>query len=147
MGRTSNCYASTNIRVVTMAATQQSSETRFFKYESIRIEWTKHFEKEHWRELGIVKDFFYGFHKNHRQLVYTVAKIFDGTTHVLVDSDDFIKIKNELERKTGKSLPKPHDVSAGVEFAVKERRTFPSHDAYMNYSRQLKSQNDAVKQK
>ena len=132
-----------------MAASLQSSEKTFFKYESIRIEWTKHFEKERWRELGIVKDFFYGFHKNHRQLVYTVAKIFDGTTHVLVDSDDFIKIKKELERKTGKSLPKPHDIEPKneQEFVVKERRTFPSHDAYRSYSLQLKSQNDAVRQR
>ena len=78
-----------------MTATLQSSEERFFKYKSIRIEWIKYFEN----------DFFYGFHKNHRQLVYTVAKIFDGTTHVLVDSDDFIKIKNELEKKLYRNQP------------------------------------------
>ena len=89
-----------------MTATLQLSEKRFFKYESIRIEWTKYFENEHWRELGIVKDFFYGFHKNHQQLIYTVAKIFDGTTHVLVvDSDDYIKIKNELEKKLYRNQP------------------------------------------
>lgn len=54
----------------------------------MRIEWIKYFEKEHRRDLKIVKDFFYNSHNNHQQLSFIVAKIFDGTTHVLVNDDD-----------------------------------------------------------
>ena len=148
MGTTSNLYASANIQVVTMAAVRQSNEKRFFKYESIRIEWTKYFENEHWRELSVVKGFFSGFHKNHQQLVYTVAKIFDGTTHVLVNNADFIKIKRELERKTGISLPDPHDVTSKEhqEFVIKERRTFTSHNDFRSCLENLKYQNNVVKE-
>ena len=54
----------------------------------MRIEWIKYFEKENRRDLKIVKDFFYNFHNNHQQLRFIVAKIFDGTTHVLVNDDE-----------------------------------------------------------
>ena len=69
-------------------AGQQTREDCAFKYESMRIEWIKYFEKENRRDLKIVKDFFYNFHNNHQQLRFIVAKIFDGTTHVLVNDDE-----------------------------------------------------------
>ena len=133
-----------------MAAAHQSSENRTFKFESIRIEWTNYFEKEHRRDLSdTAKDFFSSFHRNHRQLVFLVAKIFDGTTHVLVNNDDYIEIKNELERETGKSVPdiRPIDRNDERGFKVIKTRTFSSESAYLEYIRPLISQNKTVRER
>lgn len=116
---------------------------RYYKYESIRFEWRKFFEENHPRQRHTAEDFFNNFFRNHRGFQFVIAEIFDGTTHPLVSAEKFDDLKNELERKTGQSLP---EVSNTSDVKVKEeRRSFSDLRSYINYSKSLKAANDRIK--
>ena len=117
---------------------------RYHKYESIRIEWTKYFENKFPRQKHIVSSFFPNFHRNHPGFQFVIAALnFDGTTHVLVSAEKYEVIKDELEKKTGRSLP---DVSNVSDVKIKEeRKSFPNYQSYMDFSMPLKTGNDRIK--
>lgn len=116
---------------------------RYYKYESIRFEWRKYFEENHPRQRYMAEDFFKNFFRNHRGFQFVIAEIFDGTTHPLVSAEKFADLKNELERKTGQSLP---EVSNTSDVKVKEeRRSFSDLHTYINFSKSLKAANDQIK--
>ncbi|XP_058970005.1 uncharacterized protein [Pocillopora verrucosa] len=116
---------------------------RYYKYESIRFEWRKFFEENHPRQRYMAEDFFKNFFRNHRGFQFVIAEIFDGTTHPLVSAEKFADLKNELERKTGQSLP---EVSNTSDVKVKEeRRSFSDLHTYINFSKSLKAANDQIK--
>lgn len=117
----------------------------FHKYESIRIEWTKHFENNCFDEAHIVKGFFKTFHRTHKGFQFVVAELFDGTTHLVVRADDYQGIKEELERRTKKNLPKVSHVS-GVKIK-EERKSFPDFESHREFSMSLKSENDKIRQR
>ena len=114
---------------------------KFFKYESIRIEWTKHFENHYFDEVHVVRGFFKNFHRTHRRLV--VAKLFDETTHLVVRADDYRRIKEELERRTEKSLPEVSHVS-GVKILL-SRKYFLDSESHLEFSMSLKNMNDKIR--
>lgn len=115
----------------------------YYKYESIRFEWRKFFEENHPRQRYMAEDFFKNFFRNHRGFQFVIAEIFDGTTHPLVSAEKFADLKNELERKTGQSLP---EVSNTSDVKVKEeRRSFSDLHTYINFSKSLKAANDQIK--
>ena len=116
---------------------------RYHKYESIRIEWSNYFKNNFAKEEPFVFAFFKNFHRNHRGFQFVVAELFDGTTHVLVDSEKYLAIKEELEQKTGRSLP---DVSNTSDVKVKQKgRSFPDSKSYRDFSLPLKNANDRIK--
>ena len=116
---------------------------RFYKFESIRIEWRIHFENNFSQQVPIVSAFFQDFHRNHRGFQFVVAELFDGTTHVLVDSEKYFSIKEELEKITGRSLPKVTDYCV---VKVKEKaKSFQSFQSHRNFSLSLKKSNDKIK--
>lgn len=116
---------------------------RYYKFESIRIEWKIHFENNFAQQVPIVSAFFQNFHRNHRGFQFTVAELFDGTTHVLVDSEKYLKIKEELEKITRRSLPK---VTSYCVVKVKEKaKSFQGFQSHRNFSLSLKNSNDKIK--
>jgi len=116
---------------------------RYYKYESIRIEWSIHFKNNFAQQVPIVQAFFQNFHQNHRGFQFVVAELFDGTTHVLVDSEKYLKIKEELEKITGKTLP---DVTSYCAVKVKEKaKSFQGFQSHKNFSLSLKNWNDKIK--
>lgn len=116
---------------------------RYHKYESIRIEWSNHFKNKYAKQEHIVQAFFKNFHLTHRGFQFVVAELFDGTTHVLVESGKYLKIKDELEKITGRSLP---DVSNVSDVKVKERaRSFCNFQSHRDFSLSLKMANDKIK--
>ena len=116
---------------------------RYHKYESIRIEWMNHFKNKYAKQEHIVQAFFKNFHLTHRGFQFVVAELFDGTTHVLVESGKYLKIKDELEKMTERSLP---DVSNVSDVKVKERaRSFCNFQSHRDFSLSLKMANDKIK--
>ena len=116
---------------------------RYHKYESIRIEWSNHFKNNFAKQEHIVQAFFKNFHLNHRGFQFVVAELFDGTTHILVDSSKYREIKEELEKKTGRSLPEVSNVS---DVKVKDRaRSFRNFQSHRDFSLSLKMANDKIK--
>ena len=116
---------------------------RYYKYESIRIEWSIHFKDNFAQQEPIVSAFFQNFHRNHRGFQFVVAELFDGTAHVLVDSEKYLKIKKELEKITGKDLP---NVTNYCVVKVKEKsKSFQGFQSHRNFSLSLKNSNDKIK--
>lgn len=118
---------------------------KFFKYESIRIEWTKHFENHYFDEVHAVKGFFKTFHRTHKRFQFVVAELFDETTHLVVRADDYRGIKEELERRTKKSLPEVSHVS-GVKI-MEDRKSFLDFESHREFSMSLKNENDKIRQR
>ena len=117
----------------------------FHKYESIRIEWTKYFEKNYFHQTHTVKGFFKTFHRTHKGFQFVVAELFDGTTHPLVRADDYQAIKEELERRTGKTLPEVSNVS---DVKIKDgRKSFTDFESYREFSMSLKDENDKIRRR
>ena len=115
---------------------------RYHKYESMRIEWSNHFKNDYPKQEHIVQAFFKNFHRNHRGFQFVVAELFDGTTHILVEAGKYLKIKEELEKITGRSLP---DVSSGSYVKVQERaKSFHDLQSYRDFSLSLKMENDKI---
>ena len=116
---------------------------RYYKFESIRIEWKVHFENNFAQEVSAVSAFFQNFHRNHRGFQFVVAELFDGTTHVLVDSEKYLQNKEELEKLTGRSLPR---VTSYCVVKVKEKaKSFQGFQSHRNFSLSLKNSNDKIK--
>lgn len=116
---------------------------RYHKYESIRIEWSNYFKNQYPRQEHIAQAFFKNFHRNHRGFQFTVAELFDETTHILVEAGKYLKIKEELEKITGRSLP---DVSNVSDVKVKERaKSFHDFQSHRDFSLSLKRANDKIK--
>lgn len=117
----------------------------FHKYESIRIEWTKHFENNYINQAHIVKGFFKTFHRTHKGFQFVVAELFDGTTHPVVRAEDYKAIKEELQRRTGKNLP---EVSYVSDVKIKEeRKSFTDFDTFRDFSMSLKNENDKIRRR
>ena len=124
---------------------EKISRDRFHKYESIRIEWTKYFEKNYFDQAHTVKGFFKTFHRTHKGFQFVIAELFDGTTHPLVRADDYQAIKEELERRTGKTLPEVSNVS---DVKIKdERKSFTDLEFYRDFSMSLKEENDRIRRR
>ena len=122
---------------------EEDRYVRYHKYESIRIEWSNHFKNKDAKQEQIVQAFFKNFHRNHRGFQFVVAELFDGTTHLLVESGKYLKIKDELEKITGRSLP---DVSNVSDVKVKDRaRSFHNFQSHRDFSLSLKMANDKIK--
>ena len=108
---------------------------RYHKYESMRIEWTKH--------TSTASAFFQNFHRSHPGFQFAIAELFDGTTHILVSAEKYDVIKDELEKKTGRTLP---DVSNVSDVKIKEeRKSFPNSQSHRDFSMSLKAGNDRIK--
>ena len=134
-----------NSAVAAPAESEKINRDRFHKYESIRIEWTKYFEKNYFDQAHIVKGFFKTFHRTHKGFQFVIAELFDGTTHPLVRADDYQAVKKELERRTGKALPEVSNVS---DVRIKEeRKSFTDLESYRDFSMPLKDQNDKIKRR
>ena len=134
-----------NSAVAAPAESEKINRDRFHKYESIRIEWTKYFEKNYFDQAHIVKGFFKTFHRTHKGFQFVIAELFDGTTHPLVRADDYQAVKEELERRTGKALPEVSNVS---DVRIKEeRKSFTDLESYRDFSMSLKDQNDKIKRR
>lgn len=141
-------YSFVSIMAENVAAAAKSEKIdrgRFHKYESIRIEWTRYFENNYFNQAHIVKGFFKTFHRTHKGFQFVIAELFDGTTHPLVRAEDYQGVKEELERRTGKTLPEVSNVS---DVKIKdERKSFIDLESYRDFSMSLKGQNDTLKRR
>lgn len=131
----------------TPAKSENQNRDHFHKYESIRIEWTKYFEKNYFDQAHTVKGFFKTFHRTHKGFQFVVAELFDGTTHCLVRAEDYEAIKQELERRTGKTLPEVSNVKMKDVTIKEERKSFADFESYREFSMSLKYENDKIRQR
>ena len=113
-------------------ATSSNGSKRLYKYVSIHIEWKIYFETYNRYEVDKVKTFFSNFHRSHPNLRFVISKVFDDTTHILLDADGYATVKKELESRTGRTLPEISYISSHQLKGSVSTRTFSSHGKYMD---------------
>ncbi|KAJ7394126.1 hypothetical protein OS493_003804 [Desmophyllum pertusum] len=89
--------------------------------------------------------FFHHFHRNHPRLPFMIGELFDGTTHVVVSVEEYVGIKDELQRKTRQSLPDVSYINDRDVTIKEERKSFPHYQSYRDFSMPLKVENDRIK--
>lgn len=130
-----------------MATSSHSSALqpgRLYKYVSVSTEWKIYFETNYRYDVDIVKNFFFNFHRSHPKFKFVIAKVFDETTHILLDAEGYATVKRELEGKTGRTLP---DVSYISSLQLKGSvltKTFSSRREYLVCADNLKNENEKI---
>jgi len=113
-----------------------------YKYESMRVKWSRCFEDESPRVARSIKNFFQYFYRNHRNFNFVVGEMFDDTTHLLVKPRNFRQIKAEIEGQIGETLPEiaqMRDVKV-----VRQRKAFPDYQSFKNFCKLLKDENREI---
>ena len=122
-----------------MSSTNQNI---LYKYESMRVKWSRCFEEESPRVARSIKSFFQYFYRNHRNFNFVVGKLFDDTIYLLVKPLNYRQIKDEIEKQFGKFLP---DVAQMKDVKVlRERKTFQDFQSFKNFSKLLRDENCEV---
>jgi hypothetical protein len=131
-------------------ASAPMDENPMYNYHGVLEKvWLGHLRRRNAIKLKIAKDFFGDFVRHHRTFQFSVIKIFDGTTHVMVDKEQYKMMKRELEGKTGVSLPdidRPMDMSSPNN-AVMSKRGFASQEQFHSYVSDLEKENVNVHQR
>ena len=74
-----------------------------------------------------------------------VGELFDDSIHLLVSPDQYNRIKEEIEKKVGETLP---DVSRSRDVIIKARgKSFPNLQSFKNYSKTLNEQNKEIEKR
>ena len=113
-----------------------------YKYESIRVKWSKCFEEESPRVARSIKNFFQYFYRNHADFNFVVGQMFDDTVHLLVKPRNYRQIKEEIEEEIGETLPEVaqmKDVNI-----LRKRKTFQDFQSFKNFCKLLRDENSKI---
>ena len=117
-----------------------------YKYESMRIKWSRCFEEVRNDHVAdSIKTFFRNFHRNHRGFTFVVGELYDGTTHLFVKQSKYRQIKNEIEERVDETLP---DVAQFRDVTIIKRRiSFQGFQSYRDFGNILKEKNLEVERR
>ena len=117
-----------------------------YKYESMRIKWSRCFEEVRNDHVAdSIKTFFGNFHRNHRGFTFVVGELYDGTTHLFVKQSKYRQIKNEIEERVDETLP---DVAQFRDVTIIKRRiSFQGFQSYRDFGNILKEKNLEVERR
>ena len=113
-----------------------------YKYESIRVKWSRCFEEESPRVARSIKNFFQYFYRNHTDFNFVVGQMFDDTVHLLVKPRNYRQIKEEIEEEIGQTLPEVaqmKDVNI-----LRKRKTFQDFQSFKNFCKLLRDENSKI---
>lgn len=110
-----------------------------YKYESMRVKWSRCLEDENPRAARSVKNFFQYFYRNHTNFQFVVGQLFDGTVHLFLKPDKYRQIKEEIEEQIDVVLP---DVAQIRDASVlQERKTFQDFQSFKDFSKSQRDKN------
>ena len=114
-----------------------------YKYESMRIKWSRTFEEDGNHEAAdSIKTFFRNFYRNHRNFTFVVGELFDGTTHLFVKPSKYRQVKDEIEEQIDEILP---DVAQMRNVTIiKKRKSFEDFQSFRDFCNSLKENNFAI---
>ena len=118
------------------------NQNTLYKYESMRVKWSRCFEEESPRVARSIKNFFHYFHRNHRDFHFVVGQMFDDTIHLLVKPRNYRQIKEEIEKQIGETLPEVaqiRDVNI-----LRKRQTFQDFQSFKNFCKLLRNENSEI---
>ena len=113
-----------------------------YKYESIRVKWSRCFEEESPRVARSIKNFFQYFYRNHSDFKFVVGQMFDDTIHLLVKPSNYHQIKEEIEEQIGETLPEVAQVR-DVNI-LRKRQTFQDFQSFKNFCKFLRDENGKI---
>ena len=126
-------------------AMASGSSNIFYKYESMRVKWSRCLEESNPREANRIKNYFKYFYRNHRNFTFAVGELFDGTTHLLVKPARYRQIKEEIEDEIEEYLPEVAQVRNAT--IVRRRKSFPDFQSFKDYSMALKDENFEIERR
>jgi len=113
-----------------------------YKYESMRVKWSRCLEEESPRVARSIKNFFQHFYRNHRNFNFVVGQMFDGTTYLLVKPRNYRQIKEEIEKLIGKPLPEVAQMrNVNV---LRKREVFQDFQSFKNFCKLLRDGNSEI---
>ena len=118
------------------------NQNTLYKYESMRVKWSRCFEEKSSRVARSIKNFFHYFHRNHRDFHFVVGQMFDDTIHLLVKPRNYRQIKEEIEKQIGETLPEVaqiRDVNI-----LRKRQTFQDFQSFKNFCKLLRNENSEI---
>ena len=113
-----------------------------YKYESMRVKWSRCFEEENPRAASSIKNFFQYFYRNHRNCKFVVGQMFDGTVHLLVKPDKYRQIKEEIEEQIDEDLPDVAQIRDAT--ILKNKKTFQDFQSFKNFCKTLRDENSEI---
>ena len=121
------------------------SSNIFYKYESMRVKWSRCFEESNPYEADWIKNYFKYFYRNHRTFTFAVGELFDGTTHLLVEPARYQQIKEEIEDEIEENLPEVAQVRNAT--IKRRRKLFPDFQSFKDCSKALKDENIEIERR
>ena len=138
----SNGSFTTPVILIVMAS---GSSNIFYKYESMRVKWSRCLEESHPREANWVKNYFKNFYRNNSKFTFSVGELFDGTVHLLVEPAKYQQIKEEIEGEIEENLPEvAQDRNDTI---IIRRKSFPDFQSFKNYCKALKNENFEIEKR
>ena len=114
------------------------SSNIFYKYESMRVKWSRCLAESNPKEARWIEHYFNYFYRNHRNFKFAVGELFDGTTHLLVKPARYRQIKKEIEDEIGKNLPEVAQVRNAT--IITRRKSFPDFQSFEDCRMALKAE-------
>ena len=121
------------------------SSNIFYKYESMRVKWSRCLEESHPKKANWIKNYFKYFYRNHSNFTFSVGELFDRTTHLLVKPANYQQIKDEIEDEIEKNLPEVAQVRNAT--ITRRRKSFPDFQSFKNYCKALKDENFEIERR
>ena len=115
------------------------NQNTLYKYESMRVKWSRCLEEESPQVARSIKNFFQHFYRNHRNFNFVVGQMFDDTIYLLVKPGNYRQIKEEIEEQIGETLPEVaqmRDVKV-----LRKRKTFQDFQSFKNFCKLLRDEN------
>ena len=113
-----------------------------YKYESMRVKWSRCFEEENPRVARSIKNFFQYFCRNHTNFSFVVGQMFDDTSYLLVKPRNYRQIKEEIEEQIGETLPDVAEIRDAT--VLKKRKTFQDFQSFKNFCKLLRDENSEI---
>jgi hypothetical protein len=101
--------------------------------------WLGYLRRQRRNDLSIGQGYFRNFIKHHPRFQFSIVKIFDGTSHLMVDKQQYQMMRRELENKTGATLPEynhPSDIN-DPRFAMEGTRVYANQREFSDHSQKL----------
>ena len=113
-----------------------------YKYESMRVKWSRCFEDENPRAARSIKNFFQYFYRNHKNFSFVVGQMFDDTSYLLVKPRNYRQIKEEIEEQIGETLPEVAEIRDAT--VLRKRKTFQDFQSFKDFCKLLRNENNEI---
>ena len=116
----------------TLQVTSEKSNV-LYKYESMRLKWSRCFEENDPQGADWVKTFFRdrNFYRKHKHFTFVIGELVDGTTQLLVQPATYRRIKEEIEEGIDETLPEVRQITDAT--IIEEEKTFQDFQSFADF--------------